>query len=147
MSTPYTVQRGDTLTKIAREHGFRSWRALYSHPDNAGFRRLRPNPDLIFPGDVIQIPDAPITGATHPGLTPAPAAVDPQVGMQCCVLATHTECSYKGTKSNYVCPSGYVKQHWVCTEGTRKIGCGECAQSPSTICWVGPFACSIWWSL
>ena len=72
MSTPYTVQRGDTLTKIAREHGFRSWRALYSHPDNAGVRRLRPNPDLIFPGDVIQIPDAPITGATHPALRRPP---------------------------------------------------------------------------
>ena len=32
MSTPYTVVRGDTLTKIANRHGFRNWRAIYDHP-------------------------------------------------------------------------------------------------------------------
>jgi hypothetical protein len=58
MSVPYTVVRGDTLSGIARRHGLASWRELYNHPDNADFRRRRPNPDLIFPGDVVMIPGA-----------------------------------------------------------------------------------------
>ena len=44
MSTLYTVQKGDWLDKIARDHGFSSWRDLYHHPDNAAFRARRPNP-------------------------------------------------------------------------------------------------------
>ena len=30
--------------------------SLYDHSDNAAFRTKRPNPDLIYPGDVIKIP-------------------------------------------------------------------------------------------
>jgi hypothetical protein len=33
-----------------------SWQELYNHPDNSAFRRKRPNPDLIQPGDVLAIP-------------------------------------------------------------------------------------------
>jgi len=144
MSTPYTVQRGDTLTKIAIRHGFRNWRVIYDHPDNAGFKRLRPNPNLIYPGDVIQIPAS--GSLAHPGLTPGPP--DPKVGMECCTLATHTECPYSGgDKSLYTCPPGYVKQFWPCMSGTRMLGCGECCKSPSTNCFEssGDFLCSIWW--
>src|SRR4051812_7675574 len=64
VSTPYTIQPGDTLTKIATRHGFSSWREIYNHPDNIAFRAKRPNPDRIFPGDIINIPNkqpAPIT--------------------------------------------------------------------------------------
>ena len=56
MSFPYTVKSGDTLTRIAAQHGFADWREIYRHPDNAAFRAKRPNPDLIFPGDVLMIP-------------------------------------------------------------------------------------------
>lgn len=143
MSTPYTVQRGDTLTKIANRHGFRNWRAIYDHPDNAGFKRLRPNPNLIYPGDVIQIP-ATSTPTAHPAVIPGPPVLI--TDDKCCFLATNKECPYTGpSKSNYTCPSGYVKHHWLCTEGTREIGCGECAKVPSDACWTGPFHCSIWW--
>ncbi len=57
MSTPYTVQSGDWLQKIAEEHGFESWRDLYYHEDNADFRRQRPDPNKIYPGDIVMIPD------------------------------------------------------------------------------------------
>jgi len=30
-----------------------SWRELYNHPDNAAFRKKRPDPNRIFPGDSI----------------------------------------------------------------------------------------------
>ncbi len=52
----YVVVRGDSLSKIARAHGLSSWRALYDAPENADFRRRRPNPNLIHPGDRVVIP-------------------------------------------------------------------------------------------
>lgn len=57
MPKNYTVQPGDTLSKIASKHGFKDYREIYDHPSNASFRAKRPNPKLIFPGDVIVIPE------------------------------------------------------------------------------------------
>lgn len=57
MAKPYTIRPGDTLSHIAAREGFSSWRDIYYHPDNSGFRAKRPNPDRIFPGDVLMIPD------------------------------------------------------------------------------------------
>jgi len=71
MSAVYTVQQGDWLDKIARNHGFESWRDLYHHPDNAAFRSRRPNPNLIYPGDQIVIPDVVMT-VTAAGATEIP---------------------------------------------------------------------------
>jgi N-acetylmuramoyl-L-alanine amidase len=56
MGVPYTVRAGDTLTSIARKHSLASWRDIYDAPENATFRRRRPNPDRIFPGDELIIP-------------------------------------------------------------------------------------------
>lgn len=53
----YKVQPGDYLSKIAHEHGIADWKAVYNHPQNASFRQLRPNPNLIAPGDELFIPD------------------------------------------------------------------------------------------
>jgi hypothetical protein len=147
MSTPYTVKRGDTLTSIATRHGFSNWRAIYNHPDNAGFRRLRPNPNRIYPGDVIQIP------TTNPATAPSGAQPGPPVLIsddKCCHLIKDNECPYSGSKSQYTCPSGYVKFAWACCEGGQIIGCGECIQAASnpTTCWDADSAntaCSIWW--
>ncbi len=57
MSTLYTVQQGDCLSTIASEHGFTSWRTIYDSDENAEFRRLRPDPNLIYPKDTLYIPD------------------------------------------------------------------------------------------
>ena len=51
MTTPYTVQSGDTLVRIAQQFGFPDWRTIYDAPENAAFRQARPDPDKIFPGD------------------------------------------------------------------------------------------------
>jgi hypothetical protein len=53
----YVVQPGDYLSKIAHEHGYPDWRTIYDHPQNADFRRRRPNPNLIYPGDQLFLPD------------------------------------------------------------------------------------------
>ena len=51
----YTVQKGDSLSKIAkREYGdAQQWRKIYE-----ANRDLIANPDLIYPGQVFQIPEA-----------------------------------------------------------------------------------------
>ena len=64
---------------------------------------------------------------------------------RCCVLARKDkECNWVLTKSNFSCPEGHYKQHWVCCEGSQQIACGECTTSETT-CWSGSFDCSIWW--
>lgn len=57
MPTTHTVAQGETLTRIAKQYKYGSVEALYNHPDNAEFKKLRPNPDIIFEGDEITIPD------------------------------------------------------------------------------------------
>ncbi len=52
----YEVAGGDTLLDIAVSFGFHSYKPIYNHPNNSEFRRKRPNPNLIHPGDVIYIP-------------------------------------------------------------------------------------------
>jgi hypothetical protein len=70
MGTRYTVQRGDSLSRITTRHGLPSWRMVYNSPENADFRRRRPNPDLIQPGDVLILPDLPATSPTGRLLLP-----------------------------------------------------------------------------
>jgi hypothetical protein len=52
----YEVQQGENLTLIALRFGFGSHSPIYHHPRNADFKRKRPNPDLLHPGDRIFIP-------------------------------------------------------------------------------------------
>ncbi|BBO80547.1 hypothetical protein DSCO28_11130 [Desulfosarcina ovata subsp. sediminis] len=79
----YVVKSGDTLSAIARDHGYASWRDIYYHDSNEEFRRKRPNPDLIYPGDELNLPDreSPVEPPpeTPPETPPAvpPATVNP----------------------------------------------------------------------
>ena len=56
MATAYTIRSGDNLSKLAKQFGLPSWREIYFAPENVTFRMKRPNPDLIYPGDVVMIP-------------------------------------------------------------------------------------------
>ncbi len=66
MGREYTVRPDETLGGIASANGYNSWRDIYYHDDNRAFRQRRPNPDRIYAGDVLILPD-------RPGGTPAPA--------------------------------------------------------------------------
>lgn len=44
------------MSRIAARHGIRHWQNVYLTTENTAFRELRTNPDLIFPGDHIDIP-------------------------------------------------------------------------------------------
>lgn len=51
----HTVEPGECLVTIAARYGF-AWKTLWEHDDNAALREQRKNPNLLFPGDVVQIP-------------------------------------------------------------------------------------------
>jgi len=52
----HVVRQGECLSTIAARHGIPSWKTLYDDPANADLRRLRPNPNLLYPGDRVVIP-------------------------------------------------------------------------------------------
>jgi N-acetylmuramoyl-L-alanine amidase len=53
----YTVKQGDCLSSIAARCGFNSYHSIYDHPENADFKRERSNPNVIYPGDALYIPE------------------------------------------------------------------------------------------
>jgi hypothetical protein len=57
MPSTYQVQQGDCLSSIAKKFGFFDWHTIYDDPDNDQFRQDRPNPNVIYPGDLLVIPD------------------------------------------------------------------------------------------
>ena len=57
MTTTHTVKQGETLSRIAKQYKHSSWKSIYYHPKNADFQKLRPDPNVLYPGDEIFIPD------------------------------------------------------------------------------------------
>lgn len=49
----HVVRQGECLSSIAEHYGFVDPMKLYDHVDNASLRQLRPNPNLLLPGDRI----------------------------------------------------------------------------------------------
>lgn len=64
----YTVQRGDTLSGIARAHGITLRELLAANPQ---FTQSGRNPDLIYPGENVVIPE---TGPASPSRPTSPAS-------------------------------------------------------------------------
>lgn len=52
----YTVRQGDSIASIAHAHGFH-WETIWEHSNNAELRQLRENPNILYPDDVVFIPD------------------------------------------------------------------------------------------
>jgi len=50
------VKSGDNLNAIAKANGYRDWQVIYGSQCNARLRALRPNPNLIKPGDTVLLP-------------------------------------------------------------------------------------------
>lgn len=59
----HVVRQGECLSTIAKQYGFRDYRVLYDHIANAELKRLRPNPNLIYPGDTVVLPDKAVKSA------------------------------------------------------------------------------------
>jgi len=57
MATHHVVEQGEYLSLIARKHGFSSYLTLWDHPENSELKKKRQNPNILFPGDRLFIPD------------------------------------------------------------------------------------------
>ena len=57
MPTVHTVCQGECLSSIARQYGFKDWTVLYDDPANAELKKRRPNPNRLYPGDLVAIPE------------------------------------------------------------------------------------------
>lgn len=57
MALWHTVVQGETVSSIADDHKFRDYNTVYKHPNNIALRGKRPDPDIIFPGDKVYVPD------------------------------------------------------------------------------------------
>jgi hypothetical protein len=60
---PYVIRQGDYLSKLADQFGFDA-DAVWNDPENADLKKLRPNPNILFPSDILHIPGAAPT-VTH----------------------------------------------------------------------------------
>jgi hypothetical protein len=52
----YTIKEGDCLSSIAQRHGL-FWQKIWDHSQNSELRRRRRNPNILYPGDVVFIPE------------------------------------------------------------------------------------------
>ena len=62
----YTVQQGDYLSKIAKDFGFTDYRVIWNDPDNAELKAKRKNPNVLYPGDKLTIPDRKLREESRP---------------------------------------------------------------------------------
>lgn len=53
----HIVQQGECLAKIALKYGFTQWQTIYNAPENESLRYKRPNPNVLYAGDKIFIPE------------------------------------------------------------------------------------------
>lgn len=57
MSCYHTVQQGEHLSSIAKDYGFSDYRTIWNRPENAQLKAKRQNPNVLYPRDVVFIPD------------------------------------------------------------------------------------------
>src|SRR5262245_16974238 len=57
MSKVHVVQQGEHLAGIAALHGLSDPRTIFDHPENAALKAERKNPNVLFPGDLLVIPE------------------------------------------------------------------------------------------
>lgn len=52
----HIVRQGECFSSIAADYGF-FWETLWKHPENARLARERRDPNVLFPGDVVYVPE------------------------------------------------------------------------------------------
>jgi N-acetylmuramoyl-L-alanine amidase len=53
----HEVKQGEHVVRIAAEHGFRKFETIWDDPNNAALKQKRENPNVLFPGDVVFVPE------------------------------------------------------------------------------------------
>jgi hypothetical protein len=57
MATYHTVKQGEHLSRIAKQYGFVDYQTVWDQAENAVLKQQRQNPNVLFPGDRLFIPD------------------------------------------------------------------------------------------
>ena len=57
MGELHSIRRGDHLSRVAAQRGFRSYQPLWDHPANLTLRKERGSPHILADGDLVAIPD------------------------------------------------------------------------------------------
>jgi N-acetylmuramoyl-L-alanine amidase len=57
MAAYHKVKQGEYMVQIAQKYGFGDFRIIWDHPENADLRQERRNPNVLYPGDTLYIPD------------------------------------------------------------------------------------------
>ena len=52
----HTVAQGECISSIAKQYGL-LWETLWNHPENAKLRESRKDPNVLYPGDTVFVPD------------------------------------------------------------------------------------------
>ncbi|MGH9405567.1 MAG: peptidoglycan-binding protein [Terriglobia bacterium] len=52
----HTIESSECISSIALENGL-FWETIWNHPQNADLKQRRKDPNILFPGDVLFIPD------------------------------------------------------------------------------------------
>jgi hypothetical protein len=52
----HTVTQGECISSIAQDYGF-FWETLWNHSENQQLKQLRQNPNVLFPGDIVFVPE------------------------------------------------------------------------------------------
>jgi N-acetylmuramoyl-L-alanine amidase len=53
----YTVSEGEHVPGVAQQHGYPDFDKVWNDPENADLKKLRKNPNVLYPGDVVAIPE------------------------------------------------------------------------------------------
>jgi Putative peptidoglycan binding domain len=59
-----TVDSGDCISTIAASHGF-YWETIWNHPQNSALKQKRKDPGILFPGDIVFVPDVQVKTETR----------------------------------------------------------------------------------
>lgn len=61
----HNVAQGDCVLSIAESYGF-FWETVWEHPNNAELKKKRKDPAILYPGDVVFVPDKRIKEVSEP---------------------------------------------------------------------------------
>ena len=57
MGSNYVIKQGDYLSLLAQRNGFADYHTIWDAPENAALKSQRVNPNILYPGDKLYIPD------------------------------------------------------------------------------------------